>query len=68
MFLIRGRAWGAVHIARSAESGPFTQADVDARSRIAGPIAHGIRGSLRFEAAGRASGAEAPGLVGAGWS
>ena len=63
VFLIRGRAWGAVHIARSAESGPFTQADVDALSRIAGPIAHGIRGSLRFEAARRASGAEAPGLV-----
>ncbi len=63
VFLIRGRAWGAVHIARSAESGPFTQADVDALARVAGPIAQGIRGSLRFEAARRASGAEAPGLV-----
>ena len=63
VFLIRGRAWGAVHIARSAESGPFTQADVDALARVAGPIAHGIRGPLRFEAARRASGAEAPGLV-----
>jgi DNA-binding CsgD family transcriptional regulator len=63
VFLIRGRAWGAVHIARRADSGPFTQAEVAALARLAGPIAHGIRGSMRFEAARRASGAEAPGLV-----
>jgi DNA-binding CsgD family transcriptional regulator len=63
VFMIRGRAWGAVHIARSAESGPFAQADVDALARAAGPIAQGIRGSLRFEAARRESGADAPGLV-----
>lgn len=62
-FSIRGRVWGAVHIARRAESGPFTRRDADALARVAGPIAHGIRGSLRFDAARRASGSEAPGLV-----
>jgi DNA-binding CsgD family transcriptional regulator len=62
-FVIRGRAWGAVHIARRATSGAFSQRDVDALARIASQIAHGIRGSLRFDAARRASGAEAPGLL-----
>jgi DNA-binding CsgD family transcriptional regulator len=62
-FLVRGRTWGAVHIARRADSGEFSQRDVDALARIAGPIAQGIRGSLRFDAARRASGAEAPGLL-----
>ena len=63
VFMIRGRVWGAVHIARRAESGPFAEADLQALARVAGPIAQGIRGSLRFEAARRASGTEAPGLV-----
>ncbi len=62
-FLVRGRAWGAVHIARREESGPFTQADADALARVAGAIAQGIRGSLRFDAARRASGDEPPGLL-----
>ena len=63
VFLIRGRAWGAVHVARRAGGEPFTQADVGALAAVATPIAKGIRGSLRFEAARRQSGAEAPGLV-----
>ncbi|MBS1894867.1 MAG: helix-turn-helix transcriptional regulator [Actinobacteria bacterium] len=63
VFMIRGRVWGAVHIARRAESGPFAEADLQALARVAGPIAQGIRGSLRFEAARRESGTEAPGLV-----
>ena len=63
VFMIRGRVWGAVHIARRTESGPFAQDDLDALARLAGPIAQGIRGSLRFEAARRESGVEAPGLV-----
>jgi DNA-binding CsgD family transcriptional regulator len=63
VFMVRGRVWGAVHIARSAESGAFAQSDVDALARVVGPIAQGIRGSLRFEAARRQSGVEAPGLV-----
>jgi DNA-binding CsgD family transcriptional regulator len=62
-FLVRGRVWGAVHIARREESGPFTQADADALARVAGAIGQGIRGSLRFDAARRASGDEAPGLI-----
>jgi hypothetical protein len=62
-FVIRGRVWGAVHIARRAQSGPFTQQDADALTRVAGAIANGIRTSLRFDAARRGSSAEAPGLI-----
>ena len=62
-FVIRGRVWGAVHIARRAASGPFSQRDVDVLARVAGQIASGIRGSLRFDAARRATGDAAPGLV-----
>jgi len=62
-FVIRGRVWGAVHIARRAQSGAFTQRDADALARVAGAIANGIRASLRFDAARRGSGTEAPGLI-----
>jgi DNA-binding CsgD family transcriptional regulator len=62
-FVIRGRVWGAVHIARHAASGPFEQRDVDALASVAGAIARGIRASLRFDAARREAGADAPGLV-----
>jgi DNA-binding CsgD family transcriptional regulator len=62
-FVIRGRVWGAVHIARRAASGPFEQRDVDALAGVAGAIARGIRASLRFDAARRETGVEAPGLV-----
>jgi len=62
-FVLRGRVWGAVHIARRADSGPFGPADVEALARLTRPIAEGIRGSLRFEAARRGSGSEAPGLI-----
>jgi DNA-binding CsgD family transcriptional regulator len=62
-FVIRGRVWGAVHIARRAGSGAFTQRDADALARVAGAIAHGIRASLRFDAARRITGADPPGLV-----
>jgi len=62
-FVIRGRAWGAVHIARRAQSGAFTQQDADALARVASAIANGIRASLRFDAARRGSGTEAPGLI-----
>jgi DNA-binding CsgD family transcriptional regulator len=55
--------WGAVHIARRAASGPFTQRDADVLAQIAPVIADGIRGSLRFDAARRVSGPEAPGLI-----
>jgi len=62
-FVIRGRVWGAVHIARHAASGPFQQRDADALAAVTGAIARGIRASLRFDAARRVTGAEAPGLV-----
>jgi DNA-binding CsgD family transcriptional regulator len=62
-FVIRGRVWGAVHIARRAASGPFEQRDVDALAGVAGAIARGLRASLRFDAARRATGVDAPGLV-----
>jgi DNA-binding CsgD family transcriptional regulator len=62
-FVIRGRVWGAVHLARRAASGPFAQRDADALAAVAGAIARGIRASLRFDAARRATGVEAPGLV-----
>jgi DNA-binding CsgD family transcriptional regulator len=61
-FVIRGRVWGAVHIARREQSGAFTQRDADALARVAGAIANGIRASLRFDAA-RGSGTDAPGLI-----
>jgi DNA-binding CsgD family transcriptional regulator len=54
-FVIRGRVWGAVHIARRVASGPFEQRDVDALAGVAGAIARGIRASLRFDAARRAT-------------
>jgi DNA-binding CsgD family transcriptional regulator len=62
-FVIRGRVWGAVHIARRAASGPFEQRDVDVLAAAAGAIARGIRAALRFDAARRGTGVEAPGLV-----
>lgn len=62
-FVIRGRVWGAVHIARRAASGAFEQRDVDALVGVVAAIARGIRASLRFDAARRVTGVEAPGLV-----
>lgn len=62
-FVSRGRAWGAVHIARRGERGDFTPADAAAVARVAGTVADGIRTSLRFDAARRAHEPTAPGLV-----
>jgi DNA-binding CsgD family transcriptional regulator len=62
-FVIRGRVWGAVHIARREGSGAFSQRDADALAQVTGAIAHGIRASLRFDAARRVTGVDAPGLV-----
>jgi DNA-binding CsgD family transcriptional regulator len=62
-FVIRGRVWGAVHIARREHSGAFTQQDADALAHVASAIAKGIRASLRFDAARRGSGTEPPGLI-----
>ena len=62
-FVIRGRVWGAVHVARRASSGPFQQQDANVLAAITGAVARGIRTSLRFDAARRINGLEAPGLV-----
>jgi DNA-binding CsgD family transcriptional regulator len=62
-FVIRGRVWGAVHIARRASSGAFQQRDADALAALTGAIARGIRASLRFDAARRITGLEAPGMI-----
>jgi hypothetical protein len=62
-FVIRGRVWGAVHIARRGSSGSFQQQDADALAAITGAVARGIRTSLRFDAARRINGLEAPCLV-----
>lgn len=62
-FVIRGRVWGAVHVARRASGGAFQQRDADALATLTGAIARGIRASLRFDAARRITGVEAPGLV-----
>src|SRR3954451_20643705 len=62
-FVIRGRVWGAVHIARRASSGAFQQRDADALAALIGAIGRAIRASLRFDAARRITGVEAPGMV-----
>jgi DNA-binding CsgD family transcriptional regulator len=62
-FVRRGRVWGAVHIARRESSGAFSQRDADALAQLVPAIAEGIRASLRFDAARRVAGDEAPGLV-----
>ena len=62
-FVTRGRVWGAVHIARRAASGPFEQTRRRCPCRRRVSIARGIRASLRFDAARRETGVEAPGLV-----
>jgi len=62
-FIIRGRVWGAVHIARRAASGRFEQRDAATLAGVVAAIARGIRASLRFDAARRQTGVEAPGLV-----
>lgn len=62
-FVMRGRVWGAVHIARRESSGAFARRDAEVLAQVAPVIAEGIRGSLRFDAARRVEGIEAPGLI-----
>jgi DNA-binding NarL/FixJ family response regulator len=62
-FVLRGRAWGAVHIARRESSGPFSDRDVKTLTRVTTAIAQAIRGSLRFDAARRGAHPEAPGML-----
>lgn len=62
-FVSRGRAWGAVHVARRDDKEDFTHEDVAVLARIGAVIAEGIRTSLRFDAARRPRVTGAPGLV-----
>jgi DNA-binding CsgD family transcriptional regulator len=62
-FVRRGRVWGAVHVARRESSGAFSDRDAEVLAQLVPTIAEGIRGSLRFDAARRVAGSEAPGLV-----
>ena len=62
-FVSRGRVWGAVHLARRVGRADFTRDDAAALTRVAGPIADGLRASVRFDAARRADDAGGPGLV-----
>lgn len=62
-FVIRGRVWGAVHVARRTGREGFTPRDAEVLAHVAGAVALGIRASLRFDAARRADGEEPPGLV-----
>jgi DNA-binding NarL/FixJ family response regulator len=62
-FVLRGRAWGAVHLARREERGDFARQDAAVLARLAAPIAEGLRTSLRFDAARRPQDGGAPGLV-----
>jgi DNA-binding CsgD family transcriptional regulator len=59
----RGRAWGAVHVARREDTRDFTREDVDALARITATVAEGIRTSVRFDAARRGGDGGAPGMV-----
>ena len=62
-FVVRGRCWGAVHLARREDRRDFGQEDVDALASITATVADGIRTSLRFDAARRPDDGTAPGLV-----
>lgn len=62
-FVSRGRAWGAVHLARREDCRDFTAQDAAALASVSGLIADGIRSSLRLDAARAPQDAAAPGLV-----
>jgi DNA-binding CsgD family transcriptional regulator len=62
-FVSRGRCWGAVHCARRADKGDFTDRDAKALASVTAAIAEGIRSAVRFDAARRPDDPLAPGLV-----
>lgn len=61
-FVSRGRAWGAVHMARSADGPDFSARDAAVLAHVTTIIADGIRASLRQDAGRRAT-TDGPGLV-----
>jgi DNA-binding CsgD family transcriptional regulator len=62
-FVSRGRAWGAVHLARRSGGADFSRDDASALARVAGAVADGLRASVRFDAARRADEDGGPGLL-----
>jgi DNA-binding NarL/FixJ family response regulator len=62
-FVVRGRCWGAVHVARREDRQDFSAEDAVALASITATVAEGIRTSLRFDAARRPDDGTAPGLV-----
>jgi DNA-binding CsgD family transcriptional regulator len=62
-FVSRGRCWGAVHIARRDDRPDFGTGDVSALASVAGVIADGIRGALRFDAGRHVADGTSPGLI-----
>jgi DNA-binding CsgD family transcriptional regulator len=62
-FVVRGRCWGAAHLARREDRRDFSGEDIDALASITATVADGIRTSLRFDAARRPDDGTAPGLV-----
>lgn len=62
-FVIRGRPWGAVHIARREHRAPFSESDARTLARVLAPIARAIRSSLRADAARTGTGPDAPGMI-----
>ncbi len=62
-FVSRGRAWGAVHLARHEHKRDFSPRDADALTSVTAVIADGIRTSLRFDAARNPGDGAAPGFV-----
>ena len=62
-FVTRGRAWGAVHLARRADQHDFTTQDAATLATITALVAEGIRTSLRFDAAREPLGPSPPGLL-----
>jgi DNA-binding CsgD family transcriptional regulator len=61
-FVVRGRAWGAVHMARSGDGPDFGARDAAVLGRVTTIIADGIRASLRHDAGRRAT-SDGRGLV-----
>jgi DNA-binding CsgD family transcriptional regulator len=62
-FVSRGRAWGAVHLARREDRPDFTVQDAAVLASLSGVIADGIRTSLRSDAAREGRDRGAPGMV-----
>ena len=59
----RGRAWGAVVMHRTEQTGDFTPVEARLMARLSRPVAEALRSSYRVDAARRADEDRAPGLL-----